>query len=538
MKTLIFIILFLVTTTYAQTYTSVNGGYKVEYEDLTYYIVHKPEMSSNIFYRDGVYKVEFKLWERDYLNERTDYCNEIDYALDLTEANTVLDSLKKECLIFYFEFNDNSKIGWEKINRGFMKYEKEVLEILDQKPHLTTGQLAEHLQLIYPESKLVSIRRRVEEIRKEYGIKPDVDVEIIKKTVQIAKQKQKAQDINRIERKSFREYARAENAIAELAAGIKEQLKLHAKELSKIKINPIKRSKSDGIGVFHWTDLHGNELINLPHNKYDFKILSKRLKLYNQEALDEFKFRGINKVLISVTGDLLNSDRRLDEILNASTNRSKAAVLMVHILKQAILHIRNEGFQVDIVSVLGNEARIGQEMPFSNEGLSDNYDFTIMAMLKELFGFAKISGVNFLSIDKVEEVVDVNGQKWLLAHDVSRFTDKQEKSQSAIGRYSLQGIKIEYIIGGHIHATRITDITSRASSFSGSNSFNENALNLAGRASGTFYIVKNKRRMVFNIDLQDVNGIDGYEVVSKLEAYHAKSAEKLEPQTVIHKIVI
>jgi len=120
----------------------------------------------------------------------------------------------------------------------------------------------------------------------------------------------------------------------------------------------------------------------------------------------------------------------------------------------------------------------------------------------------------------------------------SKYTDKQTSSQSAIGRYSLQGKTIDYIIGGHIHATRITDISCRASSFSGSNSYNENALNLAGRASGVCYVVKDGRRFIQQIDLQNVGDVKGYEIVSKLEAYHAKSVEKLYKPTTIFQITI
>ena len=86
----------------------------------------------------------------------------------------------------------------------------------------------------------------------------------------------------------------------------------------------------------------------------------------------------------------MNSDRRLDELLNAATNRSKASLLMQHLLTQAILEVRNAGYDVTIVSVLGNESRIGKEMPFSKEGLSDNYDFNIMASIKQKFEFANI----------------------------------------------------------------------------------------------------------------------------------------------------
>lgn len=364
------------------------------------------------------------------------------------------------------------------------------------------------------------------------------DKELVTENVRYKKEKQRFQDSNRIERKSFREQARIENALEDLAIEIRSELKTHAKELSKINIKPLIKAKSKGVGVIHITDVHGNELINLPHNKYDFEVLSKRFKLYINEACNYFEFKGVNKVLFACTGDLLNSDRRLDEIIGSASNRAKASILMLHIIKQAILEVRDRGFNIDIISVLGNEARIGKEMPFSQEALSENYDFLIMANLKELFEFAGIKGINFLSVDKVEEIVNVNGQNWLIAHDVNRYTDKQASSQAAIGRHSLQGKKIDYIIGGHIHSTRITDYSSRGSSFSGSNSYNENALNLAGRAAGTCYVVKDNRRFVNYIDLQDVSNIEGYEIINRLKAYHAKSVEKLQPKQIIHQIII
>jgi hypothetical protein len=364
------------------------------------------------------------------------------------------------------------------------------------------------------------------------------DFDIVVENVRLSKQKQKFQDINRIERKSFREDARRENALEELAIAIKKELKENAKELGKINIKPLVKEKEGAIGIIHISDPHGNELINLPHNKFDFSILAQRMKYYINSACDYFKFMNVTKVLFACTGDLLNSDRRLDEILNSATNRAKASILMLHLIKQAILDVRDKGFSVEVISVLGNEARIGQELPYSEQALSENYDFLIMANLKELFEFVSIKGINFLSVDKVEEIVNVNGQNWLISHDISKYTEKQNNSQSAIGRYSLQGKKIDYIIGGHVHATRITDYTSRASSFSGSNSFNENSLNLAGRASGTYYVVKNNKRFVCNIDLQNVDGVEGYCIVDKLKAYHAKSTEKLQTKQIIHQIVV
>lgn len=365
-----------------------------------------------------------------------------------------------------------------------------------------------------------------------------IDREIKEQNVRLAKQKQKAADNNRIANKSFREYARIENAVEEYGKALVEINKEYAKELNSINITPIPKSKKrSGVGIMQITDVHGNELINLPHNKYDFDVLSKRLKKYVDRSIDYFKYKNVSKVLIAFTGDLLNSDRRLDELLNSATNRSKATTLMIHLFKQAILEVRQAGYNVHVVSVLGNESRVTKEMTFSNEAFSDNYDFTIVAQLKQMFDFAKIKGVEFGTHDTLEAVVDVGGQNWLLAHDLTKFTDNQIKAQAAIGRYSLQNIKIDFLIGGHIHANRITDISARSGSMSGSNSYNENALNLMGRASGICYVVQDGERSMQTIDLQDADN-EGYEIVSKIAEYNVKSNLKLKEPTVIHKIII
>ena len=52
-----------------------------------------------------------------------------------------------------------------------------------------------------------------------------VDKELLKSSVKLAKQKQKQQDLNRIERKSFREHARLENAVSEYNGEIVRLLK-------------------------------------------------------------------------------------------------------------------------------------------------------------------------------------------------------------------------------------------------------------------------------------------------------------------------
>jgi hypothetical protein len=357
------------------------------------------------------------------------------------------------------------------------------------------------------------------------------DKEVVVESVRLAKSRQKLMDQNRIQNKTFREHARVENAIEEFAKEIAAQNREFGKDLKKYNLKLPVRPKG-GVGVIHLTDLHGNELIDSPHNKYDFEVLSKRLKKHISESIAYFKYKQVEKVLIAFTGDLLNSDRRLDEILSAATNRSKATVMMIHLLKQAILDVR-QYYPVTIVSVLGNESRVDKEMTFSSTALSNNYDFAILAQLHQMFEFAGIKDVTFGNYDNTEEIIKIENQKWLLAHNLSRFLDSQEKTQAAMGRYSLAGHQLDFCIGGHIHATRITDISARSSSMAGSNAYNEIALNLMGRAQQNCYVVKNNERSVQVNDLQDTTGITGYEISKGLQAYNAKSVDKTRSKRTI-----
>lgn len=380
-----------------------------------------------------------------------------------------------------------------------------------------------------------SLRRSVSKMIQE----TEPDKELLAENVRLAKDKQRLQDVQRIERKAFREDARVENAVAQFGKELTNQNRLHAKRmLENININPLEyRADKHGVGVIQITDVHANELIDLPHNQYNWTVLSKRMKKLINESIRYFAFRNVEKVIMVYTGDLCNSDRRLDELLNQSTNRAKAANLLAHIITQSILDVRNAGYEVGIISVLGNESRIKQEMTFSNEAFSDNYDYTIMAQVKQVLEFANIQGIMFHSIDKMENVIDFGEQKWLVMHDMPQSTSKQEKTQSIIGKYALSGKPVDFVISGHIHAHRGTDISCRSGSMSGSNTYNEHALGLIGRASGVCYVVDGKERYYQYIDLQYADN-EGYGIVKELEAYNIKSELKTRQQTAIFQVVI
>ena len=359
----------------------------------------------------------------------------------------------------------------------------------------------------------------------------DADHDIIRENVRLSKQKQRAKDKNRIHNKAFREHARIENAVEEYT---KELVSLFDKnELSKT-TKKFKLNKK-AVGVIQFSDVHFNELVELENNRYDFKVASARVRYFVNQAKTYFKTANISNVVMALTGDLMNSDRRLDELLNQATNRANATFLGVDILQQAILDL-NKDFNVTVGSVVGNEGRANPEMGWSKVLASDNYDYTIFQCLRYLF---RDSSVKFIHGDPSELVVNVAGQNLLMLHGHGSLRGKLDSSVNQIaGRYSLKGIKIDYVIFGHVHSARVGDNFGRSSSMVGANDYSEKALNLNGRASQNCYIFySNGNRDGIKVDLQNVN-IEGYNIKESLEAYNAKSAKKRKKTKTIFEIVV
>ena len=357
------------------------------------------------------------------------------------------------------------------------------------------------------------------------------NLELIQENVRLAKQKQSAQDRNRIQNKSFREYARVENAVSEYT---KQLTRL----FDKYKLSTYTQKHSEEtscVGVIQFSDVHFNELVDLPHNKYDFTVASKRCKHFVNQATKYFKAFGVTNVLMVQSGDLLNSDRRLDELLNMATNRAKATFLAVDILQQVIMDL-NSNFNVSVAMVTGNESRVKKDWGWSGNIASDNYDYTIFQTLRYIF---RDTDIAFVDGDPTEVVVEVAGQNLLVLHGNGSIKKGIDTSITQImGRYRARGIDINYVIFGHIHSARVGDNFSRSSSMVGANDYSEKALNLSGRASQNCYIFyENGNRDGIKVDLQNYTD-DMYDIEKSLESYNAKSHDKLTVGKTIFKVVV
>jgi len=249
----------------------------------------------------------------------------------------------------------------------------------------------------------------------------------------------------------------------------------------------------------------------------------KKFALESKRILGAYN---IKKVLVAFTGDMINSDRRLDELLNMATNRARATALTSILLEQFLMDL-NRNFNVEVTYVSGNESRLNKEIGHSDISVSDNYDTMIFEMLRLMF--RKTKGMVFLENPIQEHVIKVLDKNILIIHGHSikngNVTTQIQKIKTKWTDHI--GEKIDFVIWGHYHAAQITDLHARSGSLCGGNDYSDHGLQLSTRASQNVYIVRKDGINGMKVDLQDVSGITGYKIEKELEAYHVKSFEKV-----------
>ncbi|BAU40139.1 hypothetical protein [Ralstonia phage RSP15] len=349
------------------------------------------------------------------------------------------------------------------------------------------------------------------------------DPELVEQSVKLAAKVQRLQDIQRVERKAFREETRGINMIEEINAALLDVLS--GNSFSDRVEYPITVINGAPVGVVHLSDLHFNEIISgIGDNIFDFRIASKRIHKHVDKSIKTFLAHGVSSVAVFLTGDILNSDRRLDEVVNMATNRTRAMFLAADVLQQAINHLA-QYFNVTVASVTGNESRVGEHVHWDSLLASDSYDIAIHNQLQILFRNDK--RVTVLDIDNPQEkVVNVNGVNFLLVHGhghkgLARTANLEGEVERIKARYAQSNIRIDYVICGHIHQAYVSDNFSRSGGLPGSNGYSQQGLNLNGKASQNAYLVFSDLTIDgFKHDLQNVDDYVGYSFDETLMSFH------------------
>jgi predicted phosphodiesterase len=359
------------------------------------------------------------------------------------------------------------------------------------------------------------------------------DHELLSFNVRLAKHRQALLDTSRIERKAFREHARVENAAAayarELAALLDERGFTQDLLLSEAP------TSGEAVLVVQLSDLHFNERVELPSNRYDFTVAAARLAKLAGRVKQLGRSYSASKVVIACLGDFLNSDRRLDELLSNATNRSKATLLAVDILRAFLLDLRSE-FELEVYGITGNESRVKPELGWSDELATDSYDLMIYSILRR--GFEGVDGIAFCGFQANELLFEVMGRTFLCLHGHQVGANVQKSVQEITGKYAARGITVDYTLFGHLHATAIGDYHARNASLVGSNAYSEAGLNFCSKAAQNVHIVTAQGLDGMKVDLQDTSGIEPYPFASEWEAYCPKSAGKLHEGAVVYQVIV
>lgn len=341
--------------------------------------------------------------------------------------------------------------------------------------------------------------------------------------------KQLMQDEGRLCRASDRRQHRSENAIIALTRELSAQLESLGGTLP---VGPPRRSTrvpGAATGILHLSDLHFNELIDTDDNRYDFEVASARIEKLVDRARGYFRLNGVEKVVVFMGGDIINSDRRLDEVLAQATNRSRAMIIASTILLNALVDLRQD-FEVDVLAVTGNEGRAKKELCWSDVGVTDSYDASVYWAIKMALSQSD-ADIRMVSIAGNAQVFTVNGKTILGLHGHQLNAGDQKSVQAIIGRYSASmDTRIDFVLCGHIHAALLSDLVARSSSLAGSNSYSGDGLQFSSRASQNIHIVREEGIESIKVDLQDTKAYDGYDISSLLEEHRAQSTRGLAPQ--------
>ena len=357
--------------------------------------------------------------------------------------------------------------------------------------------------------------------------------ELLVQNVRLSKEKQALQDRQRVERKSFREYARVENAVS---GYVKELSRLLQHDSFTLEQKPLQKGREQTVILVQLSDLHFNELVDLPSNNYNFYVAAQRLQKLAHKVKQQVALHKAKGIVVTFLGDLLNSDRRLDELLSNATNRTKATLVAVDIL-QAFLRDIATAAPVEVYGITGNESRVNKECGWSEPLATDSYDLMIYEILKKWL--SSHPSLAFKGFKANELVLSVLNRTFLCIHGHQVKQNVQKAVQEIIGKYVPQGIAVEYVLFGHIHASYIGDYHSRNASLVGSNAYSEAGLNFCSKAAQNLHVVTKTSIDSIKVDLQDSSAYPGYAFNQSWDsAYNAKSAGKLKAQTVVFQVTI
>lgn len=332
----------------------------------------------------------------------------------------------------------------------------------------------------------------------------EIDYEdLINENDKLRKSLQGTRDKLRILRAEKRKEHREENKIDSLVKDLTELVKNRNEFVNDYGFKEV--DIKEGTAILQLSDLHFNKVVNLEHNKFNFEVANKRLEILFNKVITELNMRKCNNIIIAFTGDLFNLDERDEQKKTNEFTRAEALLKGYDIICNYVNLLLFKGFNVSMVSVVGNESRLLTSIPQGNvdDLVKNNFDYVVFQMLKR--NYQDI--VAFLNNgDKLYDFFRVDDLHIGLMH-----SDKIKHNNLNKEVYQLRDMfkekhntYIDLFIFGHIHSHLSAKNFIRSSSLVGSDTYSFNELRIPDNdISQNLIYVKDNKVIVNRVDCYD-----------------------------------
>ncbi|MGL4453854.1 MAG: hypothetical protein ACRCXT_14090 [Paraclostridium sp.] len=318
------------------------------------------------------------------------------------------------------------------------------------------------------------------------------DERLLNENKSLRKKNQSLMDKLRILRKEDRQSFRDEYIENEFIESLKQAISDFDFD-RPIPSVPSKKLNTYKYAIAQLSDIHANQLVDLKHNEYDMDIFEKRMMIYANKVIDKLNTYKINNLTLSFGGDIFHLDERLDMLLSSQYNRAVSFVKIYDVFCLFIDRFIQEGLNISMVGIVGNESRMKAHQHFSNidEIASDSLDYMLYAMLQRRYE----NHIEFMNDGNVLETVFQVGDKHIASthgNNLNHGKLHEEVSKLKFRMYEDFNVIPDYVLVHHIHSPIITHSYSRNASLVGSNGYSSKALNITNSSvSQNLIIVDN-----------------------------------------------
>ena len=369
---------------------------------------------------------------------------------------------------------------------NFEKKLELVLAKLNKEIDLDWSEIAEELGLNCSSDHLRKVSYGIKECYDYFNSKTKEQLgeeeyqKLIKKELELKKEKIKIQDMRTQLNKEIREQARKEN----LGEILEDKMNEFHMQPRMINDKYVLHKGSEKQAILQISDIHYGETVDIFLNKYDSDICKKRINYLIDKTIEYCQMNDINILNVFMLGDLISNEHYTTIRLANRENTIEQIIGVSELLSEAIMKLSEHIPFVTIGMTCGNHERVHDKKDNLNK---DNLTGLIKEFL--MLRLANVSNITFLENKYDDELITAN----ILGNFVvGTHGDKVDKKQMSYQLSSLINEKIDILLVGHFHEIQTQvhheTLVVRNGSVVGSNEYSRN-LNLHTRPCQRLLII-------------------------------------------------